>query len=137
MRISRNCLLLALSTGYVHSFSTAPLSLARAGADRLNSADQNDIFVLHSLRENTVTNNFSSARNDKAAYLNRTEVSRMKFQINQMKGNMKESEMRATAAEHRVGMLQKQLKELEDNVESEENTEKSRKKVDNLKKGYE
>ena len=137
MRTSRNCLLFALSTGYAYSFSTAPLSLARAGTGRLNSADQNDIFVLHSLRENTVTNNFSSARNEKAAHSNRTEVSRMKFMINQMKGTMKESEMRATAAEHRVGMLQKQLRDLENNAESEENTENSREKMADLKKGYE
>ena len=50
---------------------------------------------------------------------------------------MKESEMRATAAEHRVGMLQKQLRDLENNAESEENTENSREKMADLKKGYE
>lgn len=43
----------------------------------------------------------------------RTEVSRMKFMINQLKGNMQESEMRASAAENRVAMLQKQVRDLE------------------------
>jgi len=42
----------------------------------------------------------------------RTEVSRMKFMINQLKGNMQESEMRASAAENRVAMLQKQIRDL-------------------------
>ena len=37
----------------------------------------------------------------------------MKFMINQLRGSMQESEMRATAAEHRVAMLQGQIKELE------------------------
>ena len=43
----------------------------------------------------------------------RTEVSRMKLMINQLKGNMQESEMRASAAENRVAMLQKQIRDLE------------------------
>jgi hypothetical protein len=43
----------------------------------------------------------------------RTEVSRLKFMINQLKGSAQESEMRAGAAENRVAMLQEQIKKLE------------------------
>ena len=52
-------------------------------------------------------------RETKKTSSNRSEVSRMKFIVNQMKGNMQESEMRATAAENRVAMLQKQIRQLE------------------------
>jgi hypothetical protein len=45
----------------------------------------------------------------------RTEMSRLKFVINQLKGNMQESEMRASAAENRVAVLQQQLKEMDGN----------------------
>lgn len=44
----------------------------------------------------------------------RTEVSRMKFRFSQLKGTLQESEMRATAAEHRVALLQKEIKDLGD-----------------------
>jgi len=40
-----------------------------------------------------------------------TEVSRLRFMLNQLKGNMQESEMRAGAAERRVAMLQKQIRD--------------------------
>jgi hypothetical protein len=59
-----------------------------------------------------LTNN---ARGDATGSSDRTEVSRLKFVINQLKGNMQESEMRASAAENRVAMLQQQMKEMEGN----------------------
>jgi len=37
----------------------------------------------------------------------------MKFMINQLKGNMQESEMRASAAEYRVAMLQQKIKDMD------------------------
>ena len=39
-----------------------------------------------------------------------TEVDRLKFRVSQLKGNMVESELRATAAERRVALLQEELK---------------------------
>jgi len=93
-----------------------------------------------------VTNNPSdTGKND------RTEVSRLKFVINQLKGNMQESEMRATAAENRVAMLQQQMKEMEGiktNIIQEDKEESLKKeksqspmveqvKVDKLKQQHE
>lgn len=66
----------------------------------------------------------------------RTEVSRLKFMINQMKGTMQESEMRASAAENRVAMLQKQIKDLVDKIETEDNKEKSGEEAAKLKEEY-
>lgn len=54
--------------------------------------------------------------------------------INQMKGNMKESEMRASAAENRVAMLQAQIKALESESRIEENMEEE---LEQMKDKYE
>jgi hypothetical protein len=56
--------------------------------------------------------------------------------INQMKGTMQESEMRASAAENRVAMLQKQIKDLVDKIETEDNKEKSGEEAAKLKEEY-
>lgn len=45
-----------------------------------------------------------------------TELNRTKFLLNQARGNIQESEMRATAAERRVAMLQKEIRELNDGM---------------------
>ena len=45
-------------------------------------------------------------------YSDETELNRAKFLLNQAKGSLKESEMRATAAERRVALLAKEIKEM-------------------------
>ena len=56
--------------------------------------------------------NVSSAGLDKGDRNN--EVKRIKFMMNQLRGSLQESEMRATAAERRVAALQKSLNEMEE-----------------------
>lgn len=48
------------------------------------------------------------------------ETKRVQFMYNQLKGNTKESQMRATAAENRVRNLQAKLKELEKQIDKSE-----------------
>lgn len=73
----------------------------------------------------------------------RTEVSRMKLMINQLKGNMQESEMRASAAENRVAMLQKQMRDLEKvkivppPIENDDATKVDQATVDQMEKDHE
>jgi len=58
-------------------------------------------------------NNKNNNSKDKYKYQQRdptTELNRTKFLLNQARGNLQESEMRATAAEHRVALLQNELK---------------------------
>lgn len=55
---------------------------------------------------------------------NKTEEKRLKFIINQLKGNVQEADMRAAAAERRVAILQKTLNEMKENVPIQPNTEK-------------
>ena len=49
-----------------------------------------------------------------------TEVDRLKFRLSQLKGNMVESELRATAAERRVALLQEELKVAQKSTATEE-----------------
>lgn len=52
-----------------------------------------------------------------------TELNRAKFLLNQARGNLQESEMRATAAENRVAMLQKEIKEFNQLMEGQSGDE--------------
>lgn len=69
--------------------------------------------IIHSTHRPTLQLQATIDKETKKTSSNRSEVSRMKFIVNQMKGNVQESEMRATAAENRVAMLQKQIRQLE------------------------
>ena len=64
-----------------------------------------------------------STRNRQTRYNgnNNTELNRLKFLYNQARGNLQESEMRATAAEHRVAMLQNKIKLLNNNASEIDN----------------
>jgi chromosome segregation ATPase len=61
---------------------------------------------------------------------NKTEEKRLKFIINQLKGNVQEADMRAGAAERRVAILQKTLKEMKENAPIQPNGEQVEKTKD-------
>lgn len=76
---------------------------------------------LHATTEREARNETRNANNydstqQKSKKKDFTEVSRLRFMLNQLKGNMQESEMRAGAAERRVAMLQKQI---QDNLQAQ------------------
>mmetsp|Transcript_5585 Transcript_5585/g.15715 ORF Transcript_5585/g.15715 Transcript_5585/m.15715 type:complete len:292 (+) Transcript_5585:203-1078(+) len=71
--------------------------------------------ALHLAREPNAVAKFTKSKretndNDNSKRHQFTEIDRLKFRVHQLKGNMVESEMRATAAERRVALLQEDLK---------------------------
>ncbi len=145
MHLRTSACLLLLSSSIFHAASFAParsrtcLPIKSATSPH---KENNEIFRLLSLHETPVRNNRyvknsyggKNSYGDTTSSSSKAEVSRLKFMINQMKGNMKESEMRASAAENRVAMLQAQIKALESESRIEENMEEE---LEQMKDKYE
>ena len=53
----------------------------------------------------------------------KTELNRTKLLLSQARGDLQESEMRATAAEHRVARLKQEMKSLNEKVADEASAE--------------
>lgn len=113
----RKQILLLLLLGHVAAFTPNALQVRVTSTQSLTAGHTSSGFRLGPLylrpgRPAPVVNDryiTSEMNNNK----DRTEVSRMKFMINQLKGSAQESEMRADAAENRVAMLQLQIIKLE------------------------
>ena len=113
----RKQILLLLLLGHVAAFTPNALQVRVTSTQSLTAGNTSSGFRLGPLylrpgRPAPVVNDryiTSEMNNNK----DRTEVSRMKFMINQLKGSAQESEMRADAAENRVAMLQLQIIKLE------------------------
>jgi hypothetical protein len=107
------------------SFHVNSFMAARSGGSSSGSSDDSRVGTYNRSSSGRNASKTYSSSNPKTQITNprdaiagsseRTEVSRLKFVINQLRGNMQESEMRASAAENRVAMLQQQMKEMEGN----------------------
>ncbi len=86
--------------------SAAPITASSSSSS--SSPSKTQLYVAKERRSSDTRNNYASSNNNKRKETH-TEINRLKFMLNQLKGNMKESELRATAAERRVAMLQAQI----------------------------
>mmetsp|Transcript_16513 Transcript_16513/g.20185 ORF Transcript_16513/g.20185 Transcript_16513/m.20185 type:complete len:377 (-) Transcript_16513:181-1311(-) len=104
----------------VHCFTTSPYSYSPSSNKRHGPTALIDstgtASAGTSLNSYNAKTRSSSSSSYKSKYDDKTELNRTKFLMNQLKGNLQESEMRASAAERRVATLQKDL-----NAKMEEN----------------